>query len=69
MQKDNNTCDTNDRCDIKTDVKCSDRPLAMAYVEWQKWQNVYPADVGFERGTLFEDLDLPFLGEEVFCDE
>lgn len=44
------------------------RALAMAYVEWQKWQNVYPAEVGFARGTLFEDLDLPFIGEEVACD-
>lgn len=45
------------------------RPLAMAYVEWQKWQKVYPAEVGFSRGTLFEELDLPFIGEEVVCDD
>ncbi len=39
--------------------------LAMAYIPWQKWKKVYTNDVGFTRGTLFSDLDLPFLGEEV----
>lgn len=69
MLNDKNPCGQNDLCDIKTNVECSDRPLAMAYVEWQKWQNIYPAQVGFERGTIFEDLDLPFIGEEAACDE
>lgn len=45
------------------------RALAMAYVEWQTWQNVYPAEVGFERGTIFEDLDFPFIGEEAACND
>lgn len=37
-------------------------PLAMAYVPWQKWCSLYEADKGFCRGTIFEQLDKPFLG-------
>ena len=39
-------------------------PLAMAYVPMQQWCKIYPSDVGFTRGTIFEQLDLPFIGEE-----
>lgn len=39
-------------------------PLAMAYVPMQKWQKLYEPDVGIERGTIFQELDLPFIGEE-----
>ncbi len=37
-------------------------PLAMAYVPWQKWQNIYEAEKGFCNGTIFQDLNLPFYG-------
>ncbi len=37
-------------------------PLAMAYVPWQEWRNVYSAEKALCRGTIFEDLDKPFLG-------
>lgn len=40
--------------------------LAMAYVPCQKWQNIYAPEVGFNRGTIFADLDKPFLGGEAF---
>lgn len=36
-------------------------PLAMAYVPWQQWSCPYEAMKGFHRGTLFEDLDKPFM--------
>lgn len=36
---------------------------AMAYVPEQKWQNLYSPDVAIKRGTLFPDLDKPFIGE------
>lgn len=39
-------------------------PLAMAYVPMQKFKNLYDADVALERGTLFEELDLPYIGKE-----
>lgn len=37
-------------------------PIAMAYVPWQKWCNLYEAEKGFQRGTIFEELDKPFKG-------
>lgn len=37
-------------------------PIGMAYVPYQKWRNVYNADVALERGTIFAELDMPFLG-------
>lgn len=37
-------------------------PLAMAYVPMQRFVNLYSAADGFEAGTIFKDLDLPFLG-------
>ena len=37
-------------------------PLAMAYVPWQNWQNIYDAEKGFCYGTIFQELNLPFLG-------
>lgn len=35
-------------------------PLAMAYVPYQEWGEVYDEDSAFSRGTLFPELDLPF---------
>lgn len=37
-------------------------PIGMCYVPWQKWGRVYDACNALERGTLFPDLDKPFLG-------
>lgn len=39
-----------------------DMPLAMAYVPWQRWQNIYDAEKGFCNGTIFQELNLPFRG-------
>lgn len=36
--------------------------LAMAYVPYQPFNNLYEPEAGFERGTLFKGLDLPFKG-------
>lgn len=36
-------------------------PIGMAYVPWQKWCQTYALDRGFNRGTIFPELDLPFL--------
>lgn len=40
----------------------SDMPLAMAYVQWQEWCDIYEIDKGFHRGTIFAQLDKPFWG-------
>lgn len=43
--------------------------LAMGFVPDQVWQNIYKEDVALARGTIFADLDKPFIGEEaVSCD-
>ncbi|MFQ9985532.1 MAG: spore coat associated protein CotJA [Lachnospiraceae bacterium] len=36
--------------------------VAMGYVPWQMFRNVFEPEKGFSRGTIFQDLDLPFLG-------
>lgn len=35
-------------------------PLAMAYVPWQRWQNLFEACKGFHCGTIFQELHKPF---------
>lgn len=41
--------------------------LAMAYVPDQKWRKLYSGEVALKRGTLFSELDKPFIGEEAVC--
>ena len=41
----------------------SDHPLAMVYSPIQKWRNIYDNETALVRGTIFEELDLPFLGK------
>lgn len=40
----------------------SEYPIAMAYVPWQRWGEVYEPEKALCRGTLFPALDLPFTG-------
>lgn len=42
-------------------------PIAMAYVPWQEFKNLYPAEKALSRGTIFEELDKPFLGKGGCC--
>lgn len=37
-------------------------PLAMAYVPWQKWNQTYDPCKALEIGTIFPELNLPYLG-------
>jgi hypothetical protein len=37
-------------------------PVAMAYIPFQQFGNLYPPEKGLERGTIFPELDKPFLG-------
>ncbi len=46
---------------IVPDTDLSRMPIGMGYVPWQTWGQTYPMEQGFVRGTLFPDLDLPFL--------
>lgn len=40
-----------------------DLPIGMAYVPWQTWREIYDAEKGLCQGTIFKELDLPFLGK------
>ena len=37
-------------------------PVAMAYVPWQSYGNLYPMNQALRSGTLFRELDLDFAG-------
>lgn len=51
------------------DAKCIDSfPLAMSYVPMQRWGDLYSADVALSRGTVFSELDKPFLGRRALDD-
>lgn len=39
--------------------------LAMCYVPWQKWSDIYEPCKALVRGTLFPELDKPFTGGRV----
>ena len=36
-------------------------PIGMGYVPWQQWGQTYPLERALERGTIFPELDLPFM--------
>ena len=57
-----NECSCNERQENTCENDFSEFPLAMAYVPWQSWGNLYDNCKGFARGTIFKDLDLDFLG-------
>jgi len=53
-------------CGAETDA-FSHMPLAMAYVPWQTYGDVYPLDHGFHAGTIFPCLDMPFQCANPAC--
>ncbi|MCI7179179.1 MAG: spore coat associated protein CotJA [Lachnospiraceae bacterium] len=42
-------------------------PAAMAYVPWQNWRDIYDIEQGFRCGTIFKELNKPFLWKGGFC--
>ncbi len=38
-------------------------PIGMAYVPWQTWENLYPAEKALCEGTIFMDLNQIFCGK------
>ena len=43
---------------------CSGQALTMAYVPWQKWEDIYSPEEGFARGTIFAQLDKSYIGRK-----
>ena len=51
-----------DGCPDTRDFFPEETAIAMAYVPWQKWQNIYEPCKALECGTILQELDKPFLG-------
>ncbi|MDO4260889.1 MAG: spore coat associated protein CotJA [Eubacteriales bacterium] len=49
------------------DMTGGDYPVGMAYVPWQRWGAVYDLEKGLSCGTVFPDLNKPFLGVRGGC--
>lgn len=52
----------NTPCMINRD-SCDNMPIAMAYVPWQIWRDICDAEKALHMGTIFQELNLPFLGK------
>ena len=46
-------------CDQPID-ELKNMPIGMAYVPWQQWRMIYEPKEALKRGTIFQELDLPF---------
>ena len=47
-------------CTNTTNDVCGSMPIAMAYVPWQQWGDVFTGECGLAHGTIFPDLYKPF---------
>ena len=45
------------------DSGCLHMVLAMSYIPWQQFRDLYEPEEGFGRGTIFAELDYPFVGK------
>lgn len=64
-ERQENSCQNEQRTPERRENECCNEqrtPLAMAYVPWQKWRGIYDVCEGFQRGTIFRELDMPFEG-------
>lgn len=51
--------------DCRTTWGLNDYPLASVYAPLQSFRNLYDCNTAFHRGTVFTELDLPFMGVTV----
>lgn len=42
--------------------ECKEYPLAMGYVPWQTWGDLYEPCDALNQGTIFKDLNYKFCG-------
>lgn len=54
---------TSHSCGTAAGAAFSDFPIAMAYVPWQHFSTTYELDKALSVGTIFPELDKPFLGK------
>ena len=53
--------DERSRMNTETDEECTD-PLTMVFINMQPIDRVYPLSEAFDEGTLFPNLNKPYLG-------
>ena len=61
--KESNSCSCNMKhydCPNTCHDPVGTMPLAMAYVPWQQWGDVYTGECGLAQGTIFPDLVKPY---------
>ena len=46
--------------------RCDAYPIGMAYVPWQTFKDIYDPERGLAAGTIFAELDKPFMGRRAF---
>lgn len=46
--------------------RCDAYPLGMSYVPWQMFRELHEPEKALEAGTIFMELDKPFLGRRAF---
>ncbi len=56
-----------DGCPDTRDFFPEGTAIAMAYVPWQRWRDLYEPCRALECGTIFAELDKPFLGKGGRC--
>ncbi len=49
-------------------AECDDMVLAMSYMLMQDFTDLYEPEAGFPRGTVFAQLDKPFLAGGMGCE-
>lgn len=48
---------------MKNTMNCNNNmPIGMAYVPWQHWNELYEIEKGFKAGTIFPELNKPYVG-------
>ena len=50
-----------DRNTMSFPEECPGQVVAMEYVPWQRLEQVYEVEDGFCRGTIFPELDKPWM--------
>ncbi len=53
-------------CQCKKTWGLVDYPLAMVYSPLQDFDMLFDKQTALQKGTMFEKLDLPFMGESVY---
>lgn len=54
-------------CESRSKDPLHGMALAIAYVPWQHWNQTYELKKALQVGTIFPELDKPFLGKRGAC--